>query len=297
MLVQALLQGRNAYGCDRAPGWRLPAGDSTPLALATKARVRHCKIGLVLLGDDEDEDEEDEEDEEDAEEALENLKFAVKVAHMAGDSASLFSLASELEALNPSERCATSPLLDGYWETIYASAPAAWTGGGRVRHIIEWAPASSESGRKGVTALGPGAPGILAGIRGEKWDDVAEGRGAYVQRSRRRFGSSEVRATYTWLGGEAWDIRYVSRARLLFGIPIWKRRLGAPECFDLDYAVRPTFVDGELCVMRAPAVSAGDAELRGGRVYILKRMRNRLWQDGSFTGLSDKPVLGFELEP
>ena len=36
MLVQALLQGRNAYGCDRAPGWRLPAGDSTPLALATK---------------------------------------------------------------------------------------------------------------------------------------------------------------------------------------------------------------------------------------------------------------------
>ena len=89
----------------------------------------------------------------------------------------------------------------------------------------------------------------------------------------------------------------VSRARLLFGIPIWRRQLGAPDRVDLDYAVRPTFVDGELCVLRSPAVCAGDAELRRERVYILKRMRNRLWQDGSFTGLSDRPVFGFELDP
>ena len=128
-------------------------------------------------------------------------------------------------------------------------------------------------------------------------DDVAEGRGAYVQRARGRFGSKEVRGTFTWLGGEAWDLQYVSRARLLFGIPIWKKRLEVPETLDLDYGIRPTFVDGELCVLRAPAITAGDAELRGGRVYLLKRMRNRLWQDDSFVGMSDKPVFGFELDP
>ena len=49
-------------------------------------------------------------------------------------------------------------------------------------HIIEsWSPDS----------LGPGAPGILAGPTGARWDDVADGRGAYVQRARLRFGSSE----------------------------------------------------------------------------------------------------------
>ena len=33
------------------------------------------------------------------------------------------------------------------------------------------------------------------------------------------------------------------------------------------------------------------------QLYLLERMRNRLWQDGSFKGLSDKPLLGFELDP
>ena len=232
-------------------------------------------------------------DDDDGEAARENIKLAIKAAHVAGDSKGLLQLAVALEKLNPSDRPATSPLLDGYWETIFSSAPARWSGGGRLRHIIEWAPYSESP----YTSQGPGAPGILEDIRGNRWDDVADGRGAYVQRARRRFGSSEIRSTYTWLGGEAWDVRFVSQARLLFGIPIWRRQLGAPDRVDLDYAVRPTFVDGELCVLRSPAVCAGDAELRRERVYILKRMRNRLWQDGSFTGLSDRPVFGFELDP
>jgi hypothetical protein len=70
----------------------------------------------------------------------------------------------------------------------------------------------------------------------------------------------------------------VSKARLLFGIPIWRRQLDGRDSVDLDHAVRPTFVDGNLCVMRAPPVRAGDCELRPERVYILQRMRNRLWQ-------------------
>jgi len=234
-------------------------------------------------------------DVDDDEQAIEALKAAIKVAHVAADGASLTTLAAELEALNPTERCATSPLLDGYWETIFASRPAEWTAGGRVRHIIEWAARPPDG--SGVLSLGPGTPGILTDVRGKTWDDVAEGRGAYVQRARGRFGSKEVRGTYTWLGGDAWNLEYVSRARLLFGVPIWRERLGAPEMLDLDYGIRPTFVDGELMVLRSPAVSAGDTELRTARVYILKRMRNRLWQDGSFTGLSDRPVFGFDLEP
>jgi hypothetical protein len=108
-----------------------------------------------------------------------------------------------------------------------------------------------------------------------------------------------VRATYTWLGGDTWDIQYVSRARLFLGVPLWRRQLSQTSpSVDFDHAVRPTYVDGELCVLRAPAVCAGGCELRAERVYVLRRMKNRLWQgDGSFSGLSDKPVFGFELDP
>ena len=42
--------------------------------------------------------------------------------------------------------------------------------------------------------------------------------------------------------------------------------------------VRPTFVDGELCILRAPAVHAGPQTLRPERVYLLRRMKNRLDQ-------------------
>jgi hypothetical protein len=106
-----------------------------------------------------------------------------------------------------------------------------------------------------------------------------------------------VRATYTWLGGDAWDMEYVSRAWLLCGIPIWRWRVRPAASADLDHELRPTFVDGEVCILRAPAVRAGDTELRPARVHLLRRMRNRLWQDGSFEGLSDKPVFGFEIDP
>ena len=52
---------------------------------------------------------------------------------------------------------------------------------------------------------------------------MAQGRGAYVQRARLRFGlSRELRATYNWLGGEAWEVQHVSQARLLLGLPLWR---------------------------------------------------------------------------
>ena len=48
-----------------------------------------------------------------------------------------------------------------------------------------------------------------------------------------------------------------------------------------------------MLVLRAPAVSAGEGcLLRPARLYVLSRQRNRLWQDNSFQGLSDRA--GFE---
>ena len=168
-----------------------------------------------------------------------SLKAAIRVAHVAGDSAGLRALVESLELLNPTERCATSPLLDGFWETLYASKPAAWTRGGRLRHVIEsW----SEGDAPGMgMSSSPGMPGLLSGPRGTAWTDVAEGRGAYVQRARLRFGfSRELRATYNWLGGDAWEVRHVSQARLLLGIPLWRRTVRDGVSVDLDPNTSPS---------------------------------------------------------
>ena len=143
------------------------------------------------------------------------------------------------------------------------------------------------------TTISPGTPGLLTGPRGNLWQDVSAGRGACVQRARGRLATREVRATYTWLGGDAWDLHFVSRKLLLLGLAIRRQ----PACdlgIDLDYGMRPTYVDGELLVLRSPAVYAGEIELRSGRVYLLRRLKNQLWQDGSFRGLTDVLPLGIE---
>ena len=45
--------------------------------------------------------------------------------------------------------------------------------------------------------------------------------------------------------------------------------------------------------LRVPSVRAGEScELRSERLYVLSRLRNRLWQQGSFSGLSDR--MGFD---
>ena len=154
-----------------------------------------------------------------------SIKAAIRLAHAASDSTGLRELVEALELLNPTERCACSPLLDGFWETLYASTPAQWTRGGRLRHVIE----SYSEGDS------PGMPGILSGIRGNRWTDVADGRGAYVQRARLRLGfSRELRATFNWLGGDAWEVLHVSQARLFLGMPLWRRRVRDGASVDLD---------------------------------------------------------------
>lgn len=143
-----------------------------------------------------------------------------------------------------------------------------------------------------VTGSALSGPGLLQRPDGSLWADVRRGHGAYVQRSKHRFGTDELRARYTWLGGDEWALEFISRSRLLFGVRIWSRRIpsSAAEPPDLDHALRPTFVDGEWLVLRAPPVFAGESELRAERVYLLRRLRNRMWQDSTFKGLSDSGV-------
>ena len=102
-----------------------------------------------------------------------DLKAAIRVALVAGDKEGLRTLVDSLERLNPTERCATSPLLDGYWETLYASTPAAWTRGRRLRHVIEsWS--EGDAPGMGIDSS-PGVPGLRDGPRGTAWTDVAQG--------------------------------------------------------------------------------------------------------------------------
>ena len=267
--------------------WLTPPHVSVYAARSSPSRPRMLSVMQEGMPFDDDESPDLPYDDEDE---TAPIKRAIALAHRTGDRTGLLERVAALEALNPIERCATSPLLDGHWATVVASPAASWARGStRIMHVIEsWSP---------PRGLGPGAPGVLASPSGALWADVAEGRGAYVQRARLRFGSCELRATYRWLGGENWDVEYVSRARLLLGLPLWKRRVEAWNC-DLDHAVRPTFVDGDCCILRAPAVTAGaDVELRPERVWMLRRLKNRLWQDSTFVGLSDRPLAGFDLDP
>ena len=207
-------------------------------------------------------------------------------------SARLRILAEALEPLCEVDRVGTSPLVDGYWELLHATSPPAWwPRNGRIRHVIESAAPLGADIATPQRSTSPGAPGLRTGPRGGEWDDVCLGRGAYVQRCRRSLlMTSELRATYTWLGGEAWDLCFEERKQLLFGIlPVWRSRSSTlNSSFDLDHALRPTYVDGEILILRAPRVTVGADVLRGDRLYMLRRMRNRLWQDNDFTGLSDR---------
>jgi hypothetical protein len=195
-------------------------------------------------------------------------------------------LIAELEPLCEDPRCATSPLLDGYWDLVYATSLPRWA---PLVHVIESHVTDALKG-------GGGAPGIRSAPLGRLWEDVREGHGAYVQRSMGGlFGTREVRARYTWLGGGAWDVDYISEARLLFGVPLWRRRIRAEDT-DLDHEIRPTYVDGDYLVLRSPAVTCGTNEMRPARTYLLSRRRHRLWQadefSNEFVGMSDRA--GFE---
>ena len=58
---------------------------------------------------------------------------------------------------NPNPDPNPNPNPNRYWETLYASTPAAWTRGRRLRHVIEsW----SEGDAPGMgTSSSPGVPG------------------------------------------------------------------------------------------------------------------------------------------
>jgi len=228
----------------------------------------------------------------DSDEVL-DVKYAIAVAVAARDGIRLGQLVDELEPLCEVERPATSPLIDGTWEEVFSSSPPRWTRARRLCHSIESAAPSSPSpvtelsGPPTRSAGGRGARSLRSSPAGTLWDDVRSGRGAYVQRARALMGTREVRATYSWLGGEQWELTFVSASRLLLGIPLWSSPVADADA-DLDHCLRPTYVDGSFLVLRSPAVCVGDVELRTERVYLLRRQRNPLWQDDTFVGLSDR---------
>uniref|UniRef100_A0A7S0IPB2 Uncharacterized protein n=1 Tax=Calcidiscus leptoporus TaxID=127549 RepID=A0A7S0IPB2_9EUKA len=227
-------------------------------------------------------------------ENVDDIKEAIFAACAAGAEGrkTLRVLVTQLEPLCEVERCGTSALLDGYWRSVYVSDSPAWTRGSR--ELIFGIESFTPEGREiAGTAMSPGTPGLLTGPAGNLWRDVSAGRGVCVQRACGRLSTREVRATYTWLGGDAWDLHFASRTVLLLGLPIWRRPASALG-IDLDHGLCPTYVDGELLIMRSPAVRAGKDQLRAGRVYLLRRLKNQLWQDNSFRGLTDVVPLGID---
>ena len=154
------------------------------------------------------------------------LRLDLAAAAAEQDRPRLASLIDELERLRETEdRCATSVLLDGFWETVYASESPAWARGGRLRHAIEYSlpvapplpreptdpppdathpPTERGSGDVGwttqaatqVTGSALSGPGLLQRPDGSLWADVRRGHGAYVQRSKHRFGTDEASLLY-----------------------------------------------------------------------------------------------------
>lgn len=197
----------------------------------------------------------------DAEGSAEDLKRSILAqVSKASPYYSVPELVAALEARGLDDdlgaRPAASPLLEGDWETLWVSEPPRWTRrwplrrAQRLTHVI----------RGGWTGLEPGH---------------------YVQRVGGGLLRGECTAQWSELGGEAWSVGWRSCRLTLLGLRVWRHDALRADA-DFDYDVRPTFVDGDLCVLRSPAVVAGACELRAGRIYVLRRLRHRLWNGDGF---------------
>ncbi|KAL3896310.1 MAG: hypothetical protein SGPRY_013299, partial [Prymnesium sp.] len=160
---------------------------------------------------------------------------------------------SLLEEINPCERPASSPLLDGRWTTAWVSKPPLWSASFPLRT------------RRLTHSL-------------DIFQSNAPGR--YTQSC--RVGGllrAKIEGTCTPLGGDNLRIEFDPTIKFsLLGITLFTRPLD-PNGSDLDHAMQPTFVDGDTCILRAAAVYAGVSRvLRPERIYILRRERSRYWQ-------------------
>ena len=165
---------------------------------------------------------------------------------------SLESALVQLEESNPTERPASSPLLDGMWSTQWFSSAPRWT---RLPFV------SRTMWHHIDTSHGKGGPG------------------RYTQRVRvAGIFLAHATGSICALGGGDLRVEYERYSLSFLGIPLFRRSVYQFDA-DLDHALRPTFLDGDSCVLRADAVCAGPSRvLRPARTYVLRRDRHALWQ-------------------
>ena len=104
------------------------------------------------------------------------------------------------------------------------------------------------------------------------WLEVQKGwtglePGHYVQRVGGGLLRGECTAQWSELGGEAWSVGWRSCRLTLLGLRVWRHDALRADA-DFDYDVWPTFVDGDLCVLRSPAVVAGGKNLRSPEALL-----------------------------
>jgi len=157
---------------------------------------------------------------------------------------------SQLEKMNPTERPAASPLIDGQWKVMWASSRPQWIqqlplAGQRITHLFD-----------------------LSSINRS---------GTYKQKLRLAFLlAAEVEGECSALGGDHLHLIFGGKLRIsLLGITIARRDV---EVSDLDHSLQLTFLDGDTLILRAPPVCAGSTVLRPERTYLLSRLRHAFWQ-------------------
>lgn len=201
--------------------------------------------------------------------AISELKRQIRACAEIGGAAdaSVESLVAELEraALDDElgRRPAASPLVDGRWETLFATERPGWTS----RWPLGRPPPHGRKRR-----------GLTHEIRGGYETGTA---GEYTQRACGRLGLSRtMHARWTELGGDAWSLSWHSSTLAIAGVRLWRDRALRAEA-DFDY-LRPTFVDGDMLVLHSAAILADGCELRPARTYVLGRLRHPLWNGDGF---------------
>lgn len=163
-----------------------------------------------------------------------------------------------LELNNPTDRPATSPLLDGVWAPLWTkNLPPAW-----AKNL----PLLSRIGRAELSLK----------------FDLSEPHAPGLYRQRVRIGSvvcADVEASCSALGGKDLRTEYRPDVRLsiLGAVPLFRRGLD-PLSSDLDHDLEVTFLDGTMLVLRAAQVTVGSRVLRPARIYVLQRQRHEYWQ-------------------
>ena len=168
----------------------------------------------------------------------------------------ILAIVTLLEAHNPTERPATSPLLDGLWRVTWAkNVPPVW-----ATNLPFYNDPQSQLLLE-LDLSEPGRPGL------------------YRQRIRIGILCADVEGQCSALGGNDLSIQFRRGVRVsISGLPVFRMGLDSLSS-DLDHDLRVTYLDGTMLIMRAAQVTVGSRVLRPARMYVLERQRHEVfWQ-------------------